>query len=151
MNNNKSLTQVLVGAAIIVAAYLLQTHGLPTSTPVVARAEPSAELQTIVAPIKTQFAANPSAKQVGWWYRDAAAVIRTDTRVTSTEQLRQWVMDFEKQVGAGVIQPGAIPGLGAACNQVVEARIGLENAPVTPELRVKFADTLDAIGWALGG
>jgi hypothetical protein len=105
-----------------------------------------------VAPIVTLAKGNAMAPRAGKWHRDAASVIRDDkTVVTSTGQLLSWIKDTNTLSVQGTPVVGAIPGLAAARGAILDKEIGLDDKPLDDATRKRFADILDAIGWALGG
>lgn len=158
---NSTVSLVIV-AAIMFGGYYVSQNGVPDflkgggGRPAVSAATPSSEMQTIVLPVKsfTDVEKDPVKKKLsqklGHWYRDAASVVRTDTRLQSTEQARQWLIDVDAIAISGTDVVGGLPGFGAVKNKAVTDAMGLENVPLDAARRSRLADVLDAIGWALG-
>lgn len=77
----------------------------------------------------------------------AADTLERDTQVvTTTGQVRAWLIDADRLVlqGRGV----SVPGFGAAKDTVLDAAVGRDRQPVTPEIRSKLVAALRAIAWA---
>lgn len=111
---------------------------------------PTAELMRIVQPIKTLAIGNPKSTKLGGVYRKAAEGIRGASQVTTTEQARQWLIDYDAQAIRDNGLVGAMPGFGAAFNQAMKESLGLDNVALDSVKRARLADTLDAVAWALG-
>ena len=153
---NQSMMPLVLAVAVILGGMYVQKNGFPglgnIVTPVEPdKAPPSAEMQGFVAPIKAIATGKPTAAKLGHWYRDAASVIRTDTRVATTEVARQWLINTDAGAITGTDVAGSLPGFGAAKDKAIADAMGLDNVPLDAAKRTRLADVLDAIGWALGG
>lgn len=107
---------------------------------------PSAELQSIVEPIKA-FAGKPTSGTIAKGYRDFSwAVGRADLKTTG--QLRSAIQRFEAGLFAGQAEAGSLPGFSAAANAALTKALGPDDSTLD---KVKAQAALEAIAWAMGG
>lgn len=124
----------------------------PTPTPSAAT-PPTAELQAIVAPIRSLAASKPDAALAlaGYWAAGADTVRRDASVIGTTGQLRAAKIRADQLYLQSSPLVGSLPGIGAATDTALAQSVGLDDAAITPASRQRIADTFAAIAWALGG
>ena len=114
---------------------------------------PSAELQALVAPVKSLAATNPAAAKA--WaalYLAGADVIRRDsTRLASPGAARTAKIVADELFLQKTPNVGVIPGMSERTNQVLSQYVGTADKPMTDSDRRRLAESFEAIAWALGG
>lgn len=113
-----------------------------------APAPPPAELAALVAPVGELLRGNPQRGDWAGWCLAAADCVRRDAgaRIQKAEQLRAAIdvavsLRFKEAFAR-------VPGLAAACNEVMLAWVGKEAGELTPQRRARAVEALEALGWA---
>lgn len=113
-----------------------------------APAPPPAELQGLVAPVGELLKGHGQRADWAGWCLAAADCVRRDAgaRIQRAEQLRAAIdvavaLRFKEAFAR-------VPGLAAACNEVMLAWVGKEAGELTPQRRARAVQALEAIAWA---
>lgn len=112
---------------------------------------PAADLQSLVAPVRSLAATKPdAAKALAPYWSAGADVLRRDSSlVATTGQARQAKIDADALYLQKTPLVGSLPGLSVATDAVLSQSVGLEDKPLDAVTRARLADTFDAISWAL--
>ena len=144
---------LIVGAGLYMAAGGKLTDWLPFGPspapapdgPVIPT--PSAELQAIVAPVKTAAASLTASERAVFasYFRDFARVLLADSSVVkSTAAIRAANVDASTLVFGG----GKYAAMGAAANKALADGIGLENKALDAASRQRAVDVFQALSWS---
>jgi hypothetical protein len=151
----------LAAAGLIVAAAWGKVP-LPTlpgvvDVPAVVVETPSADLQTLVAPVKAALASLPADKRALWsatWAKAATVVdaesVTSAPVFTDTPALRTFTtvaLDIAWR-RLGEQAPGSVVGLREAVEAAIRSVMGLDAVPVTNEMRARYAAVARALAWA---
>ena len=157
--NIGSLTRLaLAGLLLAVGTGRLPLPALPSAVPATVKIDaPSAAMAKTVQPIVEAFRGASVADRMLWahlWSRAAVVAsgdaVGTEVVFSDTRALRAFTV-LALEIGwrrIGDHQPGGMPGLRAAVEAAFADTIGTDVVPVTPELRARFAELANAIGWA---
>lgn len=102
---------------------------------------PSPAWRAAVEPIRSLTLPRQASEQIGLWYAAAAEAARADNALSSTADLRGFLIDSGKALGL----TGSLPEMAAAHDQVLAATLTLENRPLD---RANAAAVLEAMAWA---
>lgn len=157
------LSRVVAASLLIAAAYgKVPMPQMPSQVvPAVAVDTPSVEMIAAVAPVaKALRSASPFDRAL-WasiWEKSAKVVAgdatTTEVVFTDTRSLRAYNIIALRLawVRMGGNPTGKYPGLAEAAERFLSDTIGLDVAPVTPELRAKVVESYKALAWAgVGG
>lgn len=155
---NNTLIYVMIAGAVIWYLHSqgkITIPGLKPATPTVVvpgNGVPSAEMQSLVAPVKAIVSGKPKASELGDFFFSAADVVKRDsTRINSTSQVAAWLRDANTLRVQNTDLVGAFPGVSKAIDDTLKASIGDEQGQLTPDKRKRLAETFEAISWACGG
>ena len=120
------------------------------NTPSVDVSEPDLSYKTLVEPIVKMDIDSKDAKQISDFFVTLSDVVELDPGfVDTTEKF----MVFNKTSGglnfSGLEMKNKYEKLGENIDMVIAATIGLENVPMTAEVRKNLCDCLDAIAWSV--
>ena len=120
------------------------------NTPSVDISEPDLSYKTLVEPIVKMDIDSKDAKQISDFFVTLSDVVELDPGfVDTTEKF----MVFNKTSGglnfSGLEMKNKYEKLGENIDMVIAATIGLENVPMTAEVRKNLCDCLDAIAWSV--
>ena len=151
--------RIVAALLILAAAYgKVPMPRLPSPVvPLVAVETPSVEMIAAVAPVaKALRSASPYDRAL-WasiWEKSAKVVAgdatTTEVLFTDTRSLRAYNIIALRLawVRMGGNPTGKYPGLAEAAERFLTDTIGLDVAPVTPELRAKVVESYKALAWA---
>lgn len=155
MDQNKVIPAVLAALVAFGGARLMNGDAPKPDVPtpaVVAPSAPSAELQALVAPLRTMAASNRESAMIGAaFYRASADVVGRDTkRIKTMSQFRDARIEanhlyLEKSQYAGTLQ------IGPTVDNVYATYVGLEDAAIDAAKRKRIVEASEAIAWALEG
>lgn len=114
---------------------------------------PSAEMQSLVRPVKTLLdtaqAPADDRNQLEVFYRAAADVIeREPARVKTTGQFREANKAAQELMFRRTGMAGKYAGLDRAVSEAIERAVGLENVSLDEAKRRKLVEVLRALAWA---
>jgi hypothetical protein len=152
---------VIAAIRLTVAAclvwYVVGLPSVPRVSPRPAVVQPEKEMRDIVRPV-TAAVAGMNAVDRLWLktiYENAARVVREDGEeqpyvIETTAGLREIHIAILKFVWKGLAdnEPGKYPGLAEAISEAVTSAVGLDQRPLTPELRDRASKVFEAIAWA---
>ena len=154
-----ALVARIAAAALLIAAAWgkVPMPSLPQATPAVQLEAPSVEMQRLVEPIGKALESLPMSDRMLWaqtWSK-VALVAKADgigetVVFTETPSLRLFTvlaLDIAwRRIGNHAT--GSVPGLREGVESALNAVIGKEVVPVTPEMRARYAEVAQAIAWA---
>jgi hypothetical protein len=156
---HRALVARIAAAALLIAAAWgkVPMPAIPQATPAVQLEAPSVEMQRLVEPIGKALAVLPMSDRMLWaqtWNKVAivakAEGIGETVVFTETPSLRLFTVlaiDIAwRRIGNH--SPGSVPGLREGVESALNAVIGKEVVPVTPEMRARYAEVAQAIAWA---
>ena len=113
---------------------------------------PSAELQTLVSPLRDLGMSAKDAAKMAKFFEDFADVLsRDDSILKTTEDIREGYIRAETLMLQKTELVGKYPGFGKAKDDILAETLGLNRVLLTPEKRSKAVDAFKAMAWALGG
>ena len=148
----------VVAAALLIAAAWQQLPSWPeASAPTIKVETPSADMQTLVAPVAAALKKLPAGSRLIWaqtWSKAAVVVagdaVTAEVVFTDTRSLRLFTaiaLDIAwRRIGGNV--PGAHEDLRAATEAAYATVLGRDVVPVTADLRARFAELAKALAWA---
>lgn len=132
---------------LTIAGILYYAKNQP-ATPSPAPAAPSAELQTLVAPVRTALAGHQDRQKIAAFFRECAVEVRANQQLATVEHIRL----FNEKAGAAVVRRvGNVTGLGGILNQGLKSITGDDPIAVDPVMRERIALWYEAVAWAAGG
>ena len=153
---SKQLRLILAGILIAVGLFgeqileFAKNNVNIVNTPSVDISEPDLSYKTLVEPIVKMDIDSKDAKQISDFFVTLSDVVELDPGfVDTTEKF----MVFNKTSGglnfSGLEMKNKYEKLGENIDMVIAATIGLENVPMTAEVRKDLCDCLDAIAWSV--
>jgi len=153
------LARIAAAALIVAAAWgKVPMPKLPLASSVtITVPEPSAEMRSLVEPVRARLASLPADKRAVWattWSK-AALVAQAEGATsravfTDTPTLRlltATALEIAWRRIAGQ-QPGSVDGLRDAVETAMRTAVGLDAVPASPEVLSKYAEVARAIAWA---
>jgi hypothetical protein len=157
-----ALARVAAAGLILAAAWgkiPMPAFSVPT-VPAVVVPTPSAEMQSLVQPVRAALAGLPADKRAVWaavWHKAALIVeaegatsVAVFTDTPSLRVLTQTALDIGWRRIAGQA-PGSVAGLREAVEAAMRSALGLDSVPVTPDVRARYGAVARAIAWAATG
>ena len=153
---SKQFRLILAGILIVVGLFgeqileFAKNNVNIVNTPSVDVSEPDLSYKTLVEPIVKMDIDSKDAKQISDFFVTLSDVVELDPGfVDTTEKF----MVFNKTSGglnfSGLEMKNKYEKLGENIDMVIAATIGLENVPMTAEVRKDLCDCLDAIAWSV--
>lgn len=154
-----ALARVAAAGLIVAAAWgVVPLPQLPSTPGVqVVVPTPSEEMQRLVEPVASALGSLSAADRATWaatWSK--AALVAEAEGATSVEVLRDTptlraftgiALDVAwRRIGGHA--PGSVAGLREAVEAAMRGALGLDEVPVTPQMRTRYAEVARAIGWA---
>ena len=113
---------------------------------------PSAEMQTLVGPLRDVAMDQKDAAKAAKFFLDFADVIsRDDSVLKTTEDIREGYIRAETLMLQKTEMVGKYPGFGKVKDDILAETLGLDRVLLTPEKRSKAVEVFKAMAWALGG
>lgn len=138
-----------------VALFGVKVPSIPQAAPAVVA--PSADMQTLVAPVAAVLQTLPMGDRILWanlWEKAAVVAagdaVTTEVVFTDTRSLRLFTV-LALDIGwrrIGNHQPGTYKGLREAVEAAMGSVLSLEAKPVTPDVRGRYVEVCKAIAWA---
>ena len=152
------LSRIAAAALLIAAAWgKVPLPTLPAVAPAVTVETPSQEMQRIVGPVADALAGLPAADRNLWaslWTRAATVAagdaVTAQVAFTDTRSLRDYTA-LAVDIGwrrIGQHAPGSQESLRTAVEAAYASALGKDVVPVTGDVRGRYVDFANAIGWA---
>lgn len=155
-----ALSRVVAAGLIVVAAWGVVPVSSLLSAPGTVQVTvptPSEEMQRLVQPVASALGSLSAADRATWaatWAK--AALVAEAEGATSVEVLRDTptlraftgiALDVAwRRIGGHA--PGSVAGLREAVEAAMRGALGLDEVPVTPQMRTRYAEVARAIAWA---
>lgn len=118
----------------------------PDKPDVPAPSEPSADMQTAVAPLK-QFAGKEPSTEVAEAFRKLAWAVE-GSELSTVQGLQSAIERFDSILFARVLSGQSLPGFSAALTESRTKALGATDGKLD---KAKAVDWLNAVAWAVGG
>lgn len=148
MNSKLNINVVLIGVFVLAGIWLNSkpaTAPVQPDVPVVVVTDDLVELKAVVAAGDAK-----AVKQLGAMYSAMADVLSRDTATLDTSTLRSWLTSSDTYLIQGTDMVGAVPGFGAAKDELFKDLLGLDIRPITPAEKQEVIALCESIAAACG-